>query len=98
MEHHRTPPETIPLNLAARCLRVPALWLRAEIEAGRIPGLVAGRKVLVHIPTVSALLTKRAQEGTGLGVTDSAVRGHAARQESPAPSKSIEGASERGLA
>lgn len=60
------PPDTLPLNLAARCLRVPARWLRDEIEAGRIPALIAGRSVLVHVPTVAAILTERAKAGSGL--------------------------------
>ncbi len=55
------PREPVPLNIAARCLRVPAGWLRAEIDAGRLPALIAGRSVLVHVPTVLPLLTKRAQ-------------------------------------
>lgn len=56
---HSTDP--LPLNLAARCLRVPARWLREEIDSGRIPALVAGRSVLVHVPTVAALLAERAK-------------------------------------
>lgn len=55
------PSDPLPLNLAARCLRVPARWLRDEIEAGRIPALIAGRSVLVHVPTVAALLADRAK-------------------------------------
>ncbi len=58
--------DPLPLNLAARCLRVPARWLRDEIEAGRVPALIAGRSVLVHVPTVAALLAERAQ-GKGGG-------------------------------
>jgi len=56
----------LPLNLAARCLRVPARWLRDEIDAGRIPALIAGRKALVHVPTVAALLAERARKGEGV--------------------------------
>jgi len=52
--------------LAARCLRVPAQWLRDEIEAGRIPALIAGRSVLVHVPTVSDLLAERAKGESGV--------------------------------
>ena len=61
---HSTDP--LPLNLAARCLRVPARWLREEIDSGRIPALVAGRSVLVHVPTVAALLAERAKGETGV--------------------------------
>ena len=55
------PSEPTPLNRAARLLRVPARWLREEIEAGRIPALVAGRATLVHVPTVAAILAERAK-------------------------------------
>lgn len=55
------PSEPVPLNRAARLLRVPARWLREEIDAGRIPALVAGRATLVHVPTVAAILAERAK-------------------------------------
>ena len=54
-------PEVVPLNRAARHLRVPMHWLRDEIEAGRLPALVAGRTMLVHLPTVRAMLEERAK-------------------------------------
>jgi len=60
------PSDPLPLNLAARCLRVPARWLRDEIEAGRIPALIAGRSVLVHVPTAAALLAERAKGELGV--------------------------------
>lgn len=66
MDDKNHPTDPLPLNLAARCLRVPARWLREEIEAGRVPALIAGRSVLVHVPTVAALLAERAQ-GKGAG-------------------------------
>ena len=53
--------EPLPLHIAARHLRVPARWLCGEIEAGRLPALRAGRAVLVHVPTVAALLAERAK-------------------------------------
>jgi len=56
-----TSSDAMPLNLAARCLRVPARWLREEIQAGRIPALIAGRSILVHVPTAAALLAQRAK-------------------------------------
>jgi hypothetical protein len=61
MSNHPLPSDPLPLNLAARCLRVPARWLREEIQSGRIPALVAGKAVLVHVPTVAALLAERAK-------------------------------------
>lgn len=62
------PADPLPLNLAARCLRVPASWLRDEVNAGRIPALVAGRSMLIHVPTAAALLAERAKrEGVSHG-------------------------------
>lgn len=58
--------EPLPLNRAARCLRVPARWLRDEVNAGRIPALVAGTRVLIHLPTVAALLAERAKAETAV--------------------------------
>jgi hypothetical protein len=49
----------------AMCSGGPARWLRDEIDAGRIPALIAGNKRLVHLPTVAALLADRAKRGTG---------------------------------
>ena len=60
MEQNKYPKEAVPLNVAARYLRVPARWLRDEIEAGKLPALIAGSKVLVHLPTVVSLLAERA--------------------------------------
>lgn len=61
MDTRPYPAEPLPLHLAARCLCVPARWLREEIEAGRVPALIAGRSTLIHVPTVSALLAERAK-------------------------------------
>lgn len=66
MEHTKHPINPLPVNLAARCLRVSSQWLREEVEAGRVPALIAGRTVLVHVPTVAAILTERSK---GKGVT-----------------------------
>ena len=67
MENKQDPPNALPINVAARCLRVPAHWLRAEIDSGRIPALIAGRSVLLHVPTVAALLAERAKGEAGVG-------------------------------
>jgi hypothetical protein len=61
MQESKYPSDPVPLNLAARCLCVPARWLREEIDAGRIPALVAGRATLVHVETVAAILAERAK-------------------------------------
>lgn len=66
MDSKQHPTDPLPLNLAARCLRVPAGWLRDEVEAGRVPALIAGRSILVHVPTVAALLADRAKGGEGV--------------------------------
>ncbi len=55
--------DPVPLSVAARILRVPARWLREEIVAGRIPGLIADRHILVHVPTALAILAERAKGG-----------------------------------
>lgn len=55
------PNEPLPLHIAARHLRVPARWLRDEIESGRLPALRAGRTILIHVPTVAAALAERAK-------------------------------------
>lgn len=60
--HRRTHPnEPLPLHIAARRLRVPAQWLREEVEAGRLPALRAGRAILIHVPTVASVLAERAK-------------------------------------
>lgn len=53
--------EPLPLHIAARHLRVPARWLREEVEAGRLPALRADRVILIHLPTVAASLAERAK-------------------------------------
>lgn len=55
--------EPIQVGRAARALGVPAHWLRAEIEAGRLPGLRAGRTIIVHVPTIAKRIAARAAEG-----------------------------------
>ena len=62
------PPGPLPLNKAARCLGVPARWLRDEVLASRVPGLRAGRVILIHTPTVAKLLAERAQHHEAAGV------------------------------
>jgi hypothetical protein len=55
--------ELVPANIAARHLRVPLRWLKAEVEAGRLPGLIAEGTVLLHLPTITRLLADRAAKG-----------------------------------
>ena len=42
------------LTLGAR-----TLWTLSKYNAGRIPALVAGRSILVHVPTVALLISER---------------------------------------
>lgn len=56
--HHRL----FPLPFAAKYLRVPPDWLRAECDAGRLPHLKAGDKVLVDLAKIEKLLWERAQK------------------------------------
>ena len=57
-----TAPQTfLPLHQAANRLGVPAAWLRNEADAGRVPCLRAGRRVLFNPDTIEAVLLERAQ-------------------------------------
>ena len=47
----------------ARRVRVPAKWLRAEAEAGRIPCLKADKAILFDPNAVEAVLLDRARQG-----------------------------------
>ena len=49
----------IPVNRAARILRIPARWLRAECDAGRLPSIAADRVRLVSVPQIRAALLAR---------------------------------------
>lgn len=56
-----------PLHLGAmaRQLRVPAKWLRAEAEAGRIPHLRAGSALLFDPEVVERIVLQRLSETPG---------------------------------
>jgi len=55
---------------AARRLRVPGDWLKREIESGRLPGLRAGAKFLLHVPTIERLLIERASSTSSTEASD----------------------------
>jgi hypothetical protein len=55
------PTPLAPLLEASRLLRVPAAWLRAEAEAGRLPHLRAGKSILFDVDLVERLLIERAR-------------------------------------
>ena len=54
------PPELVPLAVVARTLKIPAAWLKAETDAGRIPHLKAGRRLLFNPEAVQRCLVQRA--------------------------------------
>jgi hypothetical protein len=90
---HLTDP--LPLNLAARCLRVPMQWLRDEITSGNLPALVAGKSVLVHVPTVAAILVERAK-GDDRDYTKTFVTAQTAAARLGVPKAWIEGEAKAG--
>ncbi|MEI8195462.1 MAG: hypothetical protein WCI73_06100, partial [Phycisphaerae bacterium] len=55
----------LPLRRAAVRLGVPVAWLRAEADAGRIPCLRVGRRLMVNQQTVEAALLARTTQAGG---------------------------------
>jgi hypothetical protein len=55
-----TQPELLPLHSTARQARVPVEWLRKEAEAGRVPCLRVGRRLMFNVAAVTRALTERA--------------------------------------
>lgn len=58
-----TEKDLIPLNVAARRLKVPVKWLRAEAETGRVPAINAAGRWLCSYSAVEAALLNRAKGG-----------------------------------
>jgi len=54
--------QLVPLNVAARWLRVSVRWLKTEAEAGRIPALFAGNQYVCDFSAVEAALLERARQ------------------------------------
>ncbi len=52
----------IPLQSLAQRLGLPAAWLKAEADAGRIPSLRAGRRIVFSAEAVEAVLLERDRE------------------------------------
>ncbi len=50
----------LPLGPTARYFRVPAAWLRAEADAGRVPCVRAGSRYLFSVEAVERVLLDRA--------------------------------------
>lgn len=57
----------LPLRRAAIRLGVPAAWLRADADAGRVPHLHVGRRLLLNPAAVEEVLMKRAREAAQEG-------------------------------
>lgn len=51
----------MPVKIAATRLGLPAAWLIAEAKEGKIPALVAGRRISVNPAAVERILLERAQ-------------------------------------
>jgi len=66
MSKAQYPNDAVPVSVAARYLAVPTEWLRHQVTAGNLPGLIADRAVLLHVPTVAARLAERAAKGEGV--------------------------------
>jgi hypothetical protein len=58
-----TRPVLLPLAAMARSLGVSARWLRAEAEAGRLPGVRADPTWLFDADLIEHLLAERARQG-----------------------------------
>ena len=54
----------VPLTTLAYRTGLSTSWLRAEAEAGRIPSLKVGRRLMFNIATVEAALLERANGNT----------------------------------
>jgi excisionase family DNA binding protein len=52
----------ISIEQAAARLGLPVGWLRREAQAGRVPAIKAGRRILLDPQAVERALVERAQE------------------------------------
>ena len=62
MTNDATTSSFLPVAPAARMLGVPVAWLRREVEAGRVPHLRVGPRILLDEGQVLAELRRRAAE------------------------------------
>ena len=53
-------PSVLPAGRAARILGIDPRWLKDEITAGRLPGLMTGSKQVVNLEALEAMVAKRA--------------------------------------
>jgi hypothetical protein len=55
--------QLLSLPAVAKALRLPVKWIKGEAEAGRLPCLRAGRRLLFARAAVEAALVSRAAAG-----------------------------------
>lgn len=55
--------ELVTLRELAKRLGLSVAWLRAEVDAGRLPHLKAGKRLLFSVEAVRDHLIRRASEG-----------------------------------
>lgn len=66
-------PQVCESRRLARIIGVPAVWLRTELEAGRLSGVrVNDSKALFHRPTVMRELAKLAKHSGEVQTTEQA--------------------------
>ena len=51
----------VPVQVAATRLGLPVAWLKAELEAGRLPGLQLKRRRVVNVDDVAQVLRERSR-------------------------------------
>jgi len=57
--------QLVSIGIVALRTGAPRAWLRAEAEAGRIPHLKAGQRLLFYLETVERILLERARQPEG---------------------------------
>ena len=82
------------LRPAARRLGVPVAWLRREAEAGTVPALRVGRRLMIDVEAVERVLLERAngsdlfvsprQAAQVLGISEALIRHEVVRGRIPA--------------
>ena len=60
----------LTIRMLAQRLKLPATWLRTEAQAGRIPYLKAGQRMLFNAEAVERVLLDRAAGTTPQKVPD----------------------------
>ena len=53
-------PKVVPHGRGARIIGIDSKWLEDEVKAGRLPGVIAGSRVLVNVEAVEAALAAQA--------------------------------------